>query len=217
MSNDPKLQNEDELWDVLSAPAADKKDEKPKEAPSPAPKAETRENKTVSGRKLDGFFYGSMAGVAAVSVAATLLVSSLFGGGGAQSASPSGSGSAGSDDVSVSEDVDALRRENAELKAQVELQQKTILDLQNNLMDFMGTEEFMENAATSPSGENQVLEKQTEAYEILSQIQTAYAEFDRETLEELIPEMDARLEYLSKEALNNYYLILEYMEQPSNG
>ena len=34
---------------------------------------------------------------------------------------------------------------------------------------------------------------------------------------ELIPQMDERLSYLSSDALNNYYKILEYVEQPSNG
>ena len=34
---------------------------------------------------------------------------------------------------------------------------------------------------------------------------------------ELIPELDTRLTYLSTDALNEYYLILEYVEMPSNG
>ena len=39
----------------------------------------------------------------------------------------------------------------------------------------------------------------------------------RAKLEELIPQMDQRLTYLSSEDLNEYYLMLEYVEQPSNG
>ena len=33
----------------------------------------------------------------------------------------------------------------------------------------------------------------------------------------MIPEMDKRVSYLSSEALYSYYMILEYVEQPSNG
>ena len=43
---------------------------------------------------------------------------------------------------------------------------------------------------------------------VCNKIQTAKA------LENLIPEMAARIQYLSPEALNTYYLILEYAEQP---
>lgn len=213
MSNETKIPNEDELWDVLNTPTetpAKKAAAPAAEAPVPEKTEDPQEKAPKTARKIDGFFLGCMAGVAAVSVAVTLLVSSMAGGSGAAALPGATGGASGSD-------LDALRQENAQLKAQVELQQKTILDLQNNLMDFMGTEEFLENAATTPSGENEVLDKQTEAYEILVQIQNAYAEFDREKLEELIPEMDARLQYLSPEALNSYYLILEYMEQPGNG
>ncbi len=213
MSNETKIPNEDELWDVLNNPTEtpDKKAAPKAAAPAEKPAepekkaAAPKENATKSGRKIDGFFIGCMAGVAAVSVAATLLISSMGGG----SSVPGSAGGSG--------ELDALRKENAELKAQVELQQSTILDLQNNLMDFMGTEQFLENAATAPSGENEILDKQTEAYEILTQVQNAYANFDREKLEELIPQMDERLQYLNEDALNSYYMILEYMEQPSNG
>ena len=56
-----------------------------------------------------------------------------------------------------------------------------------------------------------------EAYNIFNQIKKAYADFDRARLEELIPQMDQRLSYLSSDDLNEYYLMLEYVEQPSNG
>ena len=64
---------------------------------------------------------------------------------------------------------------------------------------------------------NEMLDAQAEAFAIFTQIQDAYAEFDREKLEELMPQMDTRLNYLSKDALNSYYMILEYVEMPSNG
>lgn len=250
MSEENKIPNEDELWNVLNAPVSSdsKKPAAPASAPAEeaapveqtapagdaaeaAPVEQAPEKPAKSGRKIDGFFMACMAGVAAVSVAVTLLVSSMAGGG---ASNPVNAGNAGGAGNSVSagstegtgaaeenrSELEILQEENAQLRSQIELQQKTIVDLQNSLMNFMGTEEFLANAETSGDGEtssSEVLDKQKEAYEILVQIQNAYAEFDREKLEELIPEMDARLEYLSADALNSYYLILEYVEQPSNG
>ena len=114
--------------------------------------------------------------------------------------------------------VAQLELENAELRAQLELQKKQIKDLQNNMMNLVGSEEYLATAPTgSDEGANEVLDAQLEAYQIFAQIQEAYAEFDREKLEELIPEMDKRISYLSSEAMSSYYMILEYAEQPSNG
>ena len=67
-------------------------------------------------------------------------------------------------------------------------------------------------------GENtSAVDAQMQALETFTAIQEAYADFDRAKLEELIPQMDSQRSYLTPEMLNNYYLILEYVEQPSNG
>lgn len=197
-----KIQTEEELWDVLSEEVSTAKKPEPKE-----PKSEGRFDKPGAPKKgkVDGFFLACMAGVAAVSVAATLLLS---GGVSAPAKTP------GSDDSAVAQ----LELENAELKAKLELQKKQIKDLQDDLLNFMSSEEFLATAPSTPEdGSNEVVDAQVEAYEIFTQVQEAYAEFDREKLEELIPEMDKRIRYLSGEALNQYYLILEYVEQLSNG
>ena len=197
-----KIQTEEELWDVLSEEVSTAKKPEPKE-----PKSEGRFDKPGAPKKgkVDGFFLACMAGVAAVSVAATLLLS---GGVSAPAKTP------GSNDSAVAQ----LELENAELKAKLELQKKQIKDLQDDLLNFMSSEEFLATAPSTPEdGSNEVVDAQVEAYEIFTQVQEAYAEFDREKLEELIPEMDKRIRYLSGEALNQYYLILEYVEQLSNG
>ena len=100
-----------------------------------------------------------------------------------------------------------------------ELQKKQIKTLQEDLMNVIGSEEFLATAPSpsDPENSNEILDARLEAYDIYAQIQAAYADFDREKLEELIPEMDKRLTYLSTDDLNSYYLILEYVEQPSNG
>ena len=202
--SDNKILNEDELWSQLSG-------ETPKTEPKAEPKAEAKPAKAAKSSspkgRIDGFFLACMAGVAAVSVAATMLISGMTGG-----STPSQSGKPQNNEA-----ASALELENAELRAQLELQKQQLKELQDDLINLMGSEEYLATAPTDPEGSNELTDARLEAYDIYAQIQAAYADFDREKLEELIPEMDKRLTYLGTDALNNYYLILEYMEQPSNG
>ena len=220
--SDNKIQNEEELWSVLdgTAPAAPSE---PKTEPK-APKTEGKFSKPGAPKgKVDGFFLTCMAGVAAVSVAVTLLATSLLGGEpskpgvSATEPNPGVSGEVTPGIEGDNEVVSALELENAELRAQVELQKDQIKKLQAELLDLSAGSEEMPTLPTDPDGENELASEQLEAYEIFKQIQAAYADFDRAKLEELVPEMDKRLSYLGKEALNEYYLILEYVEMPSNG
>ena len=111
--------------------------------------------------------------------------------------------------------VSALELENAELRAQVELQKDQIKKLQAELLDLSAGSEEM---PTLPEdADSEMANEQVEAYDLFNKIKEAYADFDRAKLEELIPELDTRLTYLSTDALNEYYLILEYVEMPSNG
>ena len=98
MSDENRLQTEEELWDVLSEPVAAEGKSKPapKAKPVPKPRTEGRFARSGTaefkadeaaapapqkeGRKLDGFFFACMAGVAAVSVAATLVIGGMLGG-----------------------------------------------------------------------------------------------------------------------------------------
>lgn len=224
MSENNNMQNEQELWDVLSepvttepkaakAPKSEGKFLKTEPKPAPAAKPESVPAEPRAGRKVDGFFMACMAGVAAVSVAATLIVSSMVGGG----STPAPSAKDPVADETASAIVAELELENAELRAKLEQQKEQIKDLQSDLMTLMGSEEYLSTISTDPNESNEVLDAQVKALDTLAQIQEAYADFDREKLEELIPQMDAQLSYLTPEALNNYYLILEYVEQPSNG
>lgn len=233
MSENNKIQNEEELWDLLSAPVTtEPKADKPK-LPKIEPKAEPvaeaepvvkaepapKSEAPKSAKKLDGFFVACMAGVAAVSVAATLIVTSMLGGGATGNAPAQGGSAMSGSSVSaeLEQQNEALKLENAELRAQLEQQKQQVKDLQSDLLTLMGTEDFIANASTDPTGENEELTAQMKALETFAAIQEAYADFDREKLEELIPQMDEQLSYLTPEMLNNYYLILEYVEQPSNG
>ena len=240
MSEENRLQTEEDLWDVLSEPVTTESKSKPAPKPKakPVPKGEGRFARpepagapkdapvmtapAKEGRKFDGFFFACMAGVAAVSVAATLVIGSLTGPD--PSAGPAGTNPPaaipGETILTSQEDqthITQLELENAELLAKVELQKQQIKDLQAKLIDLTGSEELLATAPTGSGGDTTVLDEQVEAYDIFNQIREAYADFDRARLEELIPEMDKRLSQLSSEALNEYYLILEYVEQPSNG
>ena len=200
-----RVQSEQELWDVLGEPA------------SAEPKAEiVKEAAAVkAGRKLDGFFFACMAGVAAVSVAATLVIGGMLGGekvyGGANV--PDGDGINGV----LEQQAEELKLENAELRAQLELQKEQIKTLQAELLDLSGGDAELPTMSTDPNEQDELMAQQLEAYDIFHQIKAAYADFDREKLEELIPEMDKRISFLGTDAMNEYYLILEYVEMPSNG
>ena len=222
------VQNEQELWDVLSEPvtAENKAEPARKAAPKskegrfakPGPMKEPAPAK--EGRKLDGFFFACMAGVAAVSVAATLVLGGMLGGEKTPGGEPIYGGAEVPSDSIVQElelQLEGLKQENAELRAHVELQKEQIRKLQADLLDMTGTSAEMPTISTEPGADNELANAQIEAYEIFNQIKDAYADFDRAALEELIPEMDKRIAYLSSDAMNEYYLILEYVEMPSNG
>ena len=213
-----KIQNENELWDVMNGEV--KAEAKPRSAASKTgPKFS--KNEPPKGR-VDGFFLACMAGVAAVSVAATLVIGGMVGGEKppvAQDPVSTGAPAAEGTDLQRLQD---LELENAVLRAQLEEQKKQVKDLQEDLINLMGSEEYLATAPSIPEeggseGVSEGVDAQAEAFAIYTQIQEAYADFDREKLEELIPEMDKRLTYLSEDALQEYYTILEYVEMPSNG
>ena len=252
MSDENRLHTEEELWDVLSEPvvAEAKAKPAPKAKAAPKPKTEGRFARSGAaefkaepaaapapkkeGRKLDGFFFACMAGVATVSVAATLILGGMLGG--KKPASPIETNPGITDEfiapefeddapiVEVPGDADPsaqlleelaqLRLENTELQAQLDQQKQQVANLQADLMALKGGD----SSISAPSGmDGEQADAFAEAYNIFNQIKKAYADFDRAKLEELIPQMDQRLTYLSSEDLNEYYLMLEYVEQPSNG
>lgn len=213
-----KIPNEQELWDVLDGKAAPEVKPEPKSA-----KAEPKFAKPDAPKgKIDSFFLTCMAGVAAAAVAATLLVTSLVGGDAPKAPvekdpQPSVSGetipAAEGDNALLA----ALELENADLRAQVELQKDQIKKLQAELLDLQAASGETPVLPTDPDADAELVNAQVEAYDIFNQIKEAYADFDREKLEQLTPEMDKRLTYLSSDALYEYYMILEYVEMPSNG
>lgn len=136
--------------------------------------------------------------VAVVSVAATLTVSNLLGDTG--------------DSVDMSARVQELESENAALTQQVESLTSQVTQLQNYIVSISDPADPDASAALG----EEYADKQAEAKRLFTEIQAAYGEFDREKLEELCPQLNKLLEYMDSADLQNYYLILEYMEQPSN-
>ena len=222
--NNNNNQTEQELWDVLTEPVTADTTPEPKAKPKPktgprfASSAPVKDVQPAR-RKLDGFFFACMAGVAAVSVAATLVISGMIGGNGTGTAklpdstqtNPPAVSTTGPGSMDNGTNA-ALEQENAQLREQLQLQKQQIKDLQAQILDLTGSTAALPSSPADPQQSAQV-----EAYELFNQIKEAYADFDRETLERLIPEMDKRIGELSQDALNEYYQILEYMEMPSNG
>ncbi len=236
-----RIPNEQDLWDVLNEPVtAESKKTKPEPQAAPRPKTgpkfakpepplESAPAPAKAGRPIDGFFFACMAGVAAVSVAATLVIGGMVGDKNpsatpvkdpAASTAPVEKDPAAStapNEVVIGIDAAALQQENAELREQVELQKQQIKDLRAQLLDLTGSSGEISTGTTEPGQTEPQPDAQDQAYDLFLRIREAYDDFDRATLEELIPQMDKRLSYLSSDALNEYYLILEYVEQPSNG
>ena len=213
-----KIPNEQELWDVLDGKAA------PEVKPEPKPtKTEPKFAKPDAPKgKIDSFFLTCMAGVAAVAVAATLLVTSLVGGDAPKAPVEKDPQTSVSGETIPAAEGDnallsALELENADLRAQVELQKDQIKKLQAELLDLQAASGETPVLPTDPDADAELVNAQVVAYDIFNQIKEAYADFDREKLEQLTPEMDKRLTYLSSDALYEYYMILEYVEMPSNG
>ena len=220
MSDETRMETEQELWDVLTDPVVTtakpehSKKSKPKSGPRFASEAPIKDVPAAPvKRKPDAFFFACMAGVAAVSVAATLVF-----GGMAQDRTPGANKRPAASTVPTestdNDRIAQLEQENELLREQVQLQNQQLLDLQAQFLDLTGNPPA---PPTEPGATTPAKDPQTEANEIFNQIRDAYADFDRDTLDRLIPEMDKRLSYLSSDALNEYYMILEYVETPSNG
>ena len=214
-----RIPNEQDLWDVLNEPvAAESKTTKP----APRTGAKYAKDEPVNpDRRIDGFFLTCMAGVAAVSVAATLVIGGMVGGENPSATpvkDPAASTAPGELLSKAPEEASALEQENADLRQQVELQKQQIKDLRAQLLDLTGSSAEATTGSTDSTAPGQTEpDAQAEAYDLFHRIQAAYDDFDRVILEELIPQMDKLLGYLSSDALNEYYLILEYVEMPSNG
>lgn len=228
--------NEDDLWSLLSDVPAEEPKSAPKSAPkqtkSAAPAAPRFEPKTQTApeRRIDGFFLACMTGVAAVSIVATLAISSAFGGGKAATppvTDPAASSTPVIETVDVSaKQIEALQQEVSDLEYEVEslkaqLKQreadvKRLYSEYSALLESTGGEQTG-TIPTVSEGDEDIIAEQSQAVTLFQQVQDAYYQFDREALETLIPQMDQLLEYLNQEQLLEYYLILEYAEQPSNG
>ena len=232
MSEQDRIPSEQELWDLLTDPIEvaakpEPKAPRPKSGPRFAKEAPVKDVPPVPIRqKPDSYFYACMAAVAAVSVAVTLLLTSLLGGGktpGPVRKDPVTETTAPAAEEILTDDVSGLlaelELENEQLREQVQLQSQQIRDLQAQLLEQGGTTQQPSDSTSmsDPAEGTSQQSDQQKAYEIFEQIKAAYTDFDRAKLEELIPQMDGLVNYLSSEAMNEYYLILEYVEQPSNG
>ena len=148
-NNNNNNQTEQELWDVLTEPVTADTTPEPKAKPKPktgprfASSAPVKDVQPAR-RKLDGFFFACMAGVAAVSVAATLVISGMIGGNGTGTAklpdstqtNPPAVSTTGPGSMDNGTNA-ALEQENAQLREQLQLQKQQIKDLQAQILDLL--------------------------------------------------------------------------------
>ena len=123
-----KKQTEQQLWDVLTEPVVTEEPEpvkkiRRKSGPLFASEAPVKDVPAAPNRKPDGFFFACMAGVAAVSVAATLLISGMTGRGSGNGNTPDPAAT-GSPSVSTTaplsgDSLQALEQENEQLQEDI--------------------------------------------------------------------------------------------------
>lgn len=204
MSNekDPKDMNENELWDMLQQPLENENKSKPKRQKSPKPEKEAKEKakpekqepsptpeKSGSGRDIAV----KILAVALVVVLAVLAIQVVGNSGG---------------------DTAALEARIAELEAEAAKREQYVADLEATLVQITTSTEYIEGEYAAANGENGELSEKVTAYENLVAALNAMLTYDEEGLNAALEELNPRITYLSNDALNAYYMVMEYMEQP---
>lgn len=123
-----------------------------------------------------------------------------------------------SSDAGLQSQIQKLKEENEALLSDylkltdenLEKEQK-IEDL-NSLLDQISSDvENVESGAAAQMGQ---ISGKLQAYEDLIKALNAMLTYDEETLNEALEDLEENIDYLSSDALNAYYMVLEYMEQP---
>ncbi len=126
--------------------------------------------------------------------------------------------------VQLQQEKEALSQENEELKAENQAltdkvsEQQIMMDGLNVLIDELSQSlEYQESNALYNDGNAEKLAATMNAYQTLVRAQNALIVEDVTVLRQAMAELEEQLELLSSEALNAYYMVIEYMEQPYLG
>lgn len=216
--------NEQELWDLL-------KDHEETDLSKPNKKATVKEQpeqpveekpKTViteRRKKALVWYLVGLFGIAFVVV----LISLFLRGNGGQNPNPDSTGEPSAQMQELYDRINALEDENAALKEEKADLEQEILDQQemmdglNLMIDEMSNSlEYVEGNQYVDADSEQIARKMN-AYELLVKAQAAFIDYDEAVLEETMNELGEHLDLLSQDAINAYYMVIEYMEQPYLG
>ena len=222
--------NENELWELLK----DKEEAEParpaKSGKSPARKeeAEAKSKTVITDRRKKAlvWYLVGLFGIAFVMVLVSLLMRGTAPG---NNTNPSGESSAQIQELydrinQLEEENEALAQEKQELAEQNDAlsdqlteQEQMMAGLSTMVDELTESLEYVEGNALY-SGENaELLARTMSAYETLIRAQNAFIDYDEAVLEQAMKDLEDDLDVLSQEALNAYFMVIEYMEQPYLG
>ena len=220
--------NEQELWDLLKdheetelpKPARKKAEKKP----DPKPDEKEEKPKTVITERRKKALVWYLVGLFGIAFAVVLLSLFLRGNGGQTPSDPdttSGEYPAQMqelyDRINELEDKNAsLQAQNRELQKQV-LEQQEMMDGLNLMIDEMSNSLEYVEGSQYVDADSELIARKINTYETLVKAQAAFIDYDEAELEKAMAELGENLDLLSQDAVNAYYMVIEYMEQPYLG
>lgn len=229
--------NEQELWDLLqdheetelSKPAKKKtpakkpaEKEAPKQSPVESAEAEPKPRTVITEKRKKAlvWYLVGLFGIAFVVV----LISLILKGNGNQNPIPDSTGDQSAQVQDLYDRINELEDENNTLKAEKEaleqevLEQQEMMDGLNLMIDEMSNSlEYVEGNNLFADENAEKLARTMAAYETLVRAQAAFIDYDEAVLEAAMAELGENLDLLSQDAINAYYMVIEYMEQPYLG
>lgn len=211
------VENENELWDLLNEPIESNQKKEPAPVKKERPRGAYAKKPEPKANPLPKIL-GAAGWVVALGLGAAL----VLGGGGEEAKNPNAGLSMGvsqeqTEDTGLQTlmeelmaENESLTQENQELSAQLE-------DLTNVMSQFMEDIEYLESDSARPVMPDEEAQKKLEIHEHLILAYYSLLNKDAEGLETELEAVDGMSEYLDSDLLDAYYLILEYMEQPSWG
>lgn len=220
--------NEQELWDLLkdheetdlSKPskkkAAAKKQpdqEQPEEEPKPKTVITDRRKKALV------WYLVGLFGIAFVVVLISLFL--RWDGGKNPGTDSTGEPSAQMQELydrinALEEENNALKEVKAELEQEI-LDQQEMMDGLNLMIDEMSNSLEYVEGNQYVDADAELIARKMNTYELLVKAQAAFIDYDEAELENAMNELGENLDLLSQDAVNAYYMVIEYMEQPYLG
>ena len=229
MSNEKDNElNEQELWDLLKdheetelpKPAKKKAEKKPE----PKPAEEKTESKTVITEKRKKALVWYLAGLFGIAFVVVLLSLFLNGNGGQVPAGTDDSTAGNTSQMQELYDrINELEEKNVQLQAEnrdlqkKNLEQQEMMDGLNLMIDELSNSlEYVEGSQYMDA-DAEAIARKVAAYDTLVKAQAAFIDYDEAALEAAVAELAENLDLLSQDAINAYYMLTEYMEQPYLG